>query len=159
MSNDPKTIAEVKEFFEEFVKAYTKEDLDRYLALFAKDSNLVMLGTGEKWVGYEEEYKYAPAKEKEQFDDISITFDWMKINSHGLIAWVAAEVTVNLQIGETKNSQSSKINRFCKENRWQMGYCPRAYFSSSYLITTNDIEANSALYLRICFFRSFLNYI
>lgn len=120
MSNDPKTIAEVKEFFEEFVKAYTKEDLDRYLALFAKDSNLVMLGTGEKWVGYEEEYKYAPAKEKEQFDDISITFDWMKINSHGLIAWVAAEVTVNLQIGEQKIVSPARLTGVVKktDGKW-----------------------------------------
>lgn len=110
MSNDPQTIAEVKEFFEEFVKAYPKEDVDRYLALFAKDSNLVVFGTGEKWVGYEEEYKYAPAKEKERFDDISIKFNWMKINSHGQVAWVAANVTVNVQIGEQKIVNPARLS-------------------------------------------------
>ncbi|NPD89744.1 MAG: nuclear transport factor 2 family protein [Asgard group archaeon] len=120
MSNDPQTIAEVKEFFEEFVEAYPKDDIDRYLALWAKDSNLVVYGTGEKWVGYEEEYKYAPAKEKERFDEISLSFDWTKINSHGSIAWIAADVTVNLRIGEQRIVSPARLTGVVKksEGKW-----------------------------------------
>ena len=35
LTNDPKIIAEVKTFFEEFVAAYPKDDLDRYLNLLS----------------------------------------------------------------------------------------------------------------------------
>ena len=120
MDNEPETIAEVKEFFKEFVKAYSKEDVDRYLALFSKDSDLVVFGTGEKWVGYEEEYKFAPAKEKERFDDIALNIDWIKINSHGNIAWIAADVTVSFKIGEQKIVTSARLSGVLKktEGKW-----------------------------------------
>lgn len=120
MDNNPETIAEVKEFFEEFVKAYSKEDVGRYLALFARDSDLVVFGTGEKWVGYEEEYKFAPAKEKERFDDIALNIDWIRINSHGIVAWVAADVIVNLQVGEQKIVTSARLTGVVKkiESKW-----------------------------------------
>ncbi len=101
MNTDSQVIAEINTFLEKFIKAYSKKNVDEYLSLFAKDENLVMFGTGEKWVGYEE-YKSAPQKDKDKFEEISITFDWKKINYHGQIAWLAAEVTVNLTIeGQT----------------------------------------------------------
>ena len=89
---------EVKEFFNEFVSAYSKEDVDRYLDLFSQDEKLVMFGTSEKWLGWDE-YHDAPAKEKEQFEEISLSYDWLKINSHGSVAWTAAEVIVTLKVG------------------------------------------------------------
>ena len=101
MNTDSQVIAEINAFIEKFIKAYPKKNVDDYLSLFAKDENLVMFGTGEKWVGYED-YKSAPQKDKDKFEEISITFDWKKINYHGQIAWLAAEVTVNLTIeGQT----------------------------------------------------------
>lgn len=101
MNKDSQVIAEINTFIEKFIKAYPKKNVDEYLSLFAKDENLVMFGTGEKWVGYED-YKSAPQKDKDKFGEISITFDWKKINYHGQIAWFAAEVTVKLTIeGQT----------------------------------------------------------
>jgi uncharacterized protein (TIGR02246 family) len=120
MDNKPETISEIKEFFEEFVKAYPKENVDRYLNLFAKDSDLVVFGTGAKWVGYEEEYKFAPAEEKERFDDIALKIDWIRINSCGNIAWVAADVTVNLKIGEQEIVTPARLSGVLKktEGKW-----------------------------------------
>ena len=71
MNEDSQVIDEINSFIQKFIKAYPKEDIDEYLSLFAKNENLVMFGTGEKWVGYED-YKSAPQKDKEKFDDISI---------------------------------------------------------------------------------------
>ena len=78
-----------------------------------------MFGTGEKWVGYED-YKSAPQKDKDKFEDISITFDWKKINYHGPIAWLAAEVTVNLTIGGQKLSLPARLSGVLKKegNEW-----------------------------------------
>jgi ketosteroid isomerase-like protein len=98
LNNNPQIEAEVKEFFNEFVEAYPKEDLNRYLKLFSQDEKLVMFGTAEKWLGWEE-YKDAPAKEKERFEEISLEYDWLRVNSLDNVAWIASEVKVTLKVG------------------------------------------------------------
>ncbi len=114
MNIDPQVIAEINNFIEKFIKAYPKNDVDEYLSLFAKDENLVVFGTGEKWVGYED-YKSAPQKDKDKFGEISIAFDWKKINYHGQIAWFAAEVTVNLTIEDQKVRLPARITGVLKK--------------------------------------------
>ena len=51
MNTDSQIITEINDFIEKFIKAYPKSDVNEYLSLFAKDENLVVFGTGEKWVG------------------------------------------------------------------------------------------------------------
>ena len=121
MDNDPKTIAEIKTFFEEFAKAYPKDDIDRYRSLFSKDENLVVFGTGEKWVGYEE-YKTAPQEDKDKHGDISISFDWLSINSHGPIGWIAADVSVSLSPGGQRKTVPARLTGVVKKtgNQWHI---------------------------------------
>ena len=97
MENDPKTVAEVNAFFEEFVKAYPKDDIERYLSFWAKIPNLVVFGTGEKWVGWDE-YQLAPAEDRKKYDAVLMDTQWLSINSHGTIAWIACEVTVSITV-------------------------------------------------------------
>lgn len=113
-NKDPKIIAEINEFFERFIKTYPKTDVNEYLSLFSKDANLVMFGTGNKWVGYEE-YKTAPQEDKDNYEDISIKFDWKKINYHGKIAWIAAEVTVTLKPDGQKVSIPGRLTGVLKK--------------------------------------------
>lgn len=121
MSNDPQTELEVKTFFDEFVKAYPKDDLDKYLALFSQDENLIMFGTGEKWLGWQD-YKDAPAKDKERHGEISLTFDWLKVNSQGLVAWIAAEVKVNVKVEGEWRAIPARLTGVLKktENEWKI---------------------------------------
>ena len=114
MNSDSQIIAEINAFIEKFIKAYPKNNVDEYLSLFAKDENLVVFGTAEKWVGYED-YKTAPKKDKERFGEISITFDWKKINYHEQIAWFAAEATVNLLIKGVKLRLPARITGVLKK--------------------------------------------
>ena len=95
MSNNPDTIKEIQAFFDEFIQAYPKDDIQRYLDLFQQDENLIMFGTGQKWLGWEE-YKDAPAQERQSFDNISLEYEWLKVNSHGDVGWIAAKVIVIL---------------------------------------------------------------
>ena len=111
MSNDPKTEAEVRAFFDEYIKAYPKDDLDRYLNLFSQDENLVMFGTNEKWLGWGE-YKSAPAEDKERYGEISLEYDWLKVNSQGLVAWIAAEVKVNVKVEGEWRSIPARLTDF-----------------------------------------------
>jgi len=119
VNNDSQVVAEINSFIEKFVKAYSKTDINEYLSLFTKDENLVMFGTGEKWVGYEN-YKSAPQKDKDKFEDIPIKFDWTKINYHGQIAWIAAEVTVSLKVAGQKMSVPARLTGVLKKegNDW-----------------------------------------
>jgi ketosteroid isomerase-like protein len=95
MSNDPQTKKEIQAFFDEFIQAYPKDDIQRYLDLFQQDESLVMFGTAQKWLGWEE-YKDAPAEERKRFNNISLGYEWVKINSHGDVGWLAAKVLVTL---------------------------------------------------------------
>ncbi|MCK4895720.1 MAG: nuclear transport factor 2 family protein [Candidatus Heimdallarchaeota archaeon] len=121
MSNDSQTEAEIRLFFDDFVDAYPKEDLDRYLNLFSQDENLVMFGTGEKWLGWEE-YKNAPAEDKERHGEISLTYDWLKINSHGSVAWFAAEVAVKVIVEGEERSIPARLTGVLKkiEDKWKI---------------------------------------
>lgn len=121
MSNDPKTEAEVRAFFKEFVEAYPKDDLDRYLNLFLQDENLVMFGTGEKWLGWEN-YKSAPAEDKERHGEISLTYDWLTINSHGTIAWIAAEINVKVKVEGEWRSIPARLTGVLREieGKWKI---------------------------------------
>ena len=121
MINDPRVEEEVKAFFKEFVEAYPKDDLDRYLNLFLQDENLVMFGTGEKWLGWEN-YKNAPAEDKERHGEISLTYDWLTINSHGTIAWIAAEVNVNVKVEGEWRSIPARLTGVLREieGKWKI---------------------------------------
>jgi ketosteroid isomerase-like protein len=121
MNNDTQIENEVKEFFNEFVKAYPKEDIDRYLNLFAQNENLVMFGTSEKWLGWDE-YKDAPAEEKERFEDISLEYEWLKVNSQGDVAWIASEVIVTLKVGVEIITIPARLTGVVakKENQWKI---------------------------------------
>ncbi|MBY8986150.1 MAG: nuclear transport factor 2 family protein [Candidatus Lokiarchaeota archaeon] len=119
MKKDSQVLVELNKCIENFIKAYPKNNVDNYLDLFLKDEDLVMFGTGEKWVGGED-YKSAPQADKDKFDEIAITFDWKKINYHGPIAWLAAEVTVNITIGGQKASLPARLTGVLKKvgNEW-----------------------------------------
>ena len=121
MSNDPKTEAEIRAFFDEFVEAYPKDDLDRYLNLFSQDENLVMFGTGEKWLGWED-YKNAPAEDKERHGEIFLSYDWLNVNSHGPIAWIAAEIKVNLKVEGEGRGIPARLTGVVKktEDKWKI---------------------------------------
>ena len=99
MFNDAQVESVVKALFDDFVQAYPKDDIERYLSFWNQSPDLVVFGTGEKWVGWEE-YKSAPAEDREKFDKIEMKYDWLKVNSLGSTAWLATEVTLKITIDD-----------------------------------------------------------
>lgn len=98
MFNDAQVESEIKALIDDFVKAYPKDDIDRYLSFWDRSPDLLVFGTGEKWLGWED-YKSAPALDRQQYDKIEMTYDWLKVNSQGSTAWLATEVTLKITIG------------------------------------------------------------
>ncbi len=122
LDNDPQVLSEIESFFlEEFVDAFPKHDIDKHLSLFWKDENLVMFGTTNKKVGYED-YKTTPAEDKSRYDDISLVVDWHLINSHSSVGWIAAEVSVTLKLEDQQLTLPARLTVVVKkiEGKWQI---------------------------------------
>ncbi len=121
ISNDPQTEKEIRAFFDEFIQAYPKDNIQRYLDLFQQDENLVMIGTAKKWKGWEE-YKDAPAEERKRFNNISLSYDWLKINSHGDIGWLAAKVMVIMHFETREIKTPARLTGVVKKinGKWKI---------------------------------------
>ncbi len=100
MKADKKTEAEVKAAINNFLKAYSRRDLEGALALLAPDPDLLFIGTGadEKILGI----KRASAQMKrdyEQSDEISVKLGPVSISSAGPVAWMFADSTWRVKAG------------------------------------------------------------
>jgi len=121
LSDDPQTGKEIRAFFDEFIQTYPKDNLRRYLNLFQHDENLVMFSTGENWIGWKS-YKNAHAEELKRLDKISFSYDWLKVNSYGEIAWVAAKVTLIVHDNGKQTKAPARLTCVLKkiDNSWKI---------------------------------------
>lgn len=90
MKADAPTEAAVLAAFEAFQQASGQQDMDRLLALFAPDPDLVLIGTGadELAVGVAEVKKLY---EREVAQDHTSTWEvaWSSVSAAGSVAWMA----------------------------------------------------------------------
>lgn len=124
VSNDPQTAKEIRAFFDEFILAYSKDELHSYLDLFQQDENLVIFGTGQKWIGWKS-YKDAPTEDRKRFDKISLSYEWLKINSHGDIGWVAASVVFMMHTKGKEIRAPARLTGIVKkiDGKWKIVQC------------------------------------
>ena len=103
MKADAQTESAVMSVLERFAENYAKRDLEALLALYAPDSDVIMYGTGadEKRVGLAE-IKAQVERDWSQSDATSITYNWTSVSAAGSVAWVAADMTFQVQIGGQK---------------------------------------------------------
>ncbi len=100
MKADNKTEAEVIDVLNKAFEAYTQRDIDRLLAFFVPDPDLVMFGTGadEKRVGLTE-VKAQAERDWSQSEASSLEFGWHSVSAAGSVAWVASDATFNVKAG------------------------------------------------------------
>ena len=101
MKADAKTEEAVLASLEQFKQAYAKRDIASLLALVAPDPDVVVIGTGadEKRVGLAE-IKAQAERDWSQSASASFELGWYSISAAGSVAWVAADLTGNIKIGE-----------------------------------------------------------
>ena len=98
MKADAQTEAEVMNVMNQAMEAFVRRDLDALLSLYAHDPDLVVIGTGkdEKRVGFAQ-VKSLFERDLTQFNDASFEFGWHSVSAAGPVAWVAADLILNLK--------------------------------------------------------------
>ena len=99
MKADPQTTAAVLAVLDELNEAYKQRNLERLLALFAPDSDMVFYGTGadEKRVGLTE-MKTQAERDWSQSDSFFFDWGWSSVSAAGSVAWVAVDAIAHAKM-------------------------------------------------------------
>jgi ketosteroid isomerase-like protein len=99
MKADAQTTAAVLAMLDEFNEAYKQRDLQRLLALFAPDPDLVFIGTGadEKRVGLAE-LRTQVERDWSQSESLYWEWGWSSISAAGSVAWVALDAVGHARV-------------------------------------------------------------
>jgi len=121
MKADAKTEAEVMNVMSQSMEAFVRRDLDALLSLYARDPDLVVIGTGkdEKRVGFDE-VKSLFERDLTQFNDASFRFGWHSVSAAGPVAWVAADLVLDLETGGQEVSLQVRLTNVLEKRagRW-----------------------------------------
>jgi uncharacterized protein (TIGR02246 family) len=130
----------VKEVLESFADNYAKRDLKGVLALFAPDADVVMYGTGadEKRVGLAE-IRRQVERDWSQSDTTSMTFGWTSISAAGSVAWLAADITFEANVGGQEITLEGRLT-IVLENRSGKWLIVQGHFS---LPAAEQVEGES----------------
>jgi uncharacterized protein (TIGR02246 family) len=99
MKADARTEAEIKAILGELAEAYSVRDLQRALACFAPDEDVVMYGTGvdERRVGLKE-IRAQVERDWEQTESTELTYEWVSVSAADRVAWAAADATFRILV-------------------------------------------------------------
>jgi ketosteroid isomerase-like protein len=99
MKADAQTEAAVLAVLDQFNDAYRDRDMERLLALFAPDPDVVLIGTGadEKRVGLAEIQAQAE-RDWSQSDAFFWEWGWSSISAAGSVAWVALDAVGHVKV-------------------------------------------------------------
>ncbi len=88
---------EVKELTAKFLSAYEKKDLAQVMALFAKDSNVVVIDNspGGRHVGAAE-IENAFEREFAETAKVTMKSEWTSVGKQGNVAWFSSELTAKM---------------------------------------------------------------
>ncbi len=112
-----KAAAEVRTFLKKYAEAYNRKDLAAVLASFAKDKDMINVGTaeGEVWKGHD--------AIKDAFDKffsspvgVNISFDKTTVDSQGKTAWIYAEGPAKIKTGKDETQMRFRLTAVL-ENR------------------------------------------
>jgi uncharacterized protein (TIGR02246 family) len=118
---DPTTDSEVQDVLREIANAYHERSLERALACFAPDPDVVLYGTGgdEKRVGLNE-IRQQIERDWSQTESTEIVFDWVSVSAAGDVAWAAADGTFRLRAGGDSLALPARITTVLEKRhgRW-----------------------------------------
>ena len=121
MKAEPKTEAEVMNVVNQSMEAFVKRDVDALMRLYAPDPDVVVVGTGgdEKRVG-SSEIKALFERDVAQFEDASFNFSWYSVSAASSVAWVAADLSLNLKASGRDISLKVRLTNVLEQRgkRW-----------------------------------------
>jgi uncharacterized protein (TIGR02246 family) len=129
MQADKKTETEVKAVLNSVAEAYAKRDIDRLLAAFAPDPDVVMYGTGvdEKRVGLAE-IKTQAERDWSQTEAAAIQHETISISGAGSVAWASVDGAFKVTMGGQDMAMPARIT-YVLEKRNDQWLVVQAHFS------------------------------
>ncbi len=121
MKADENTWSEIMDILNKYAEAYLHKDIESMMSLFANDSNLVIIGTGEdEWVEGFKELKTGFHRDFSQADNINITFHKINISNSGNVAWVSTKMAMICEIGVEGIKLSGRLSMVLEKrnNKW-----------------------------------------
>jgi len=121
MKADPETEAASMAVIKQWFEAFTKRDINGVIALFLPEPDVVAIGTGrdEKCIG-PNEIRSIIERAFSQFKDASVKFVWHSVSAVGSIAFLAADVVLDIKANERQTSEHLRLTTVLekRENRW-----------------------------------------
>jgi ketosteroid isomerase-like protein len=129
MKADSRTEAEVQAALRELAEAYRGRTLERALACFASDADVVMYGTGadEKRVGLRE-IRAQVERDWEQTESTVLTYEWVSVSAVDRLAWAAVDGRFQIRAGGEAMTLPARIT-VVFENREGKWLIVQAHFS------------------------------
>jgi ketosteroid isomerase-like protein len=102
---------------DKIAEAFEERDLDKMMALFSTDEDMVVMGTGadEKRVG-KSEVRSLFKRDWSQSEASSIEYNWKSISAEGKFSWAAVEATVYARIGSREIHLPSRLTIIMKKS-------------------------------------------
>jgi uncharacterized protein (TIGR02246 family) len=123
MKADARTEAEIKALLDELAEAYHVRDLQRALACFAPDEDVLMYGTGvdEKRVGLKE-IGAQLERDWEQTESTELTYEWVAVSAADRVAWAAADVSFRFLVAGEAMALAGRLTTVFekREGNWSI---------------------------------------
>ena len=121
MRANPKTEAVITNIVKQGFEAFTKKDLDKVLAIFAPDPDVIVIGTGgdERCVGLAEIRKIFE-RSFAQFEEASFKFGWCSVSVIGSVALLAADVILYVNTSDRQITEQIRLTVVLEQrgDRW-----------------------------------------
>jgi uncharacterized protein (TIGR02246 family) len=134
---DPQIEKEVKEFLDNYSKAYEKKDLAAIMAMIAPDAEVVFVDPGPKglYVGTDQ-IKKSYENDFAQFKSLSTKYTSVSVGAKGDLAWFAAESVSAVELGDEKLNVPARWTGLLekREGKWML-------IQSHFSVVEPDIES------------------
>lgn len=129
MNAEPAVQTAVKALLNDLGESYATRDIQRLLAGFSPDLDVVMFGTGadEKRVGLAEIQNQAQ-RDWSQTASSKIVFGWTSVSANGPVAWASSDCTFEVEAGGQSMSLPARFSGVF-EKRGDKWLVAQAHFS------------------------------
>ena len=121
MKAEPEVESEVMDGVKQCFAAFARKDLDAFMAHFAPDPDVVVIGTGgdERGVGLAE-IKAIFERAFSQFDEASFDFGWHSVSVAGPLVLLATDVAFHVKAGGREVSRQIRLTGVMEKrgDRW-----------------------------------------
>lgn len=114
---------EIEKWLQQFAKAYSRKNPDAIMALMYSAKPLLVLGSGPDEKRFTaSQFRKGIRRDFSQVDKLSMSFDWIKTDAQGDVAWFASEVTLAVTVGKQRSVFPYRFTGVLvkKQSQWRL---------------------------------------